>query len=128
MTSNLYGTICLNRFVPISASFMSATSGAPRQVRHVMCASSCAPHQVHLTRCASPCVPRHMRLPMCASSGAPRQVGDSRRKPSSQADFLSPNIFLANRDSQRKFLSQADSRRLKNSWPAETLSGSLNHR
>ena len=64
----------LHRFVPIGASFMSATSGVPRQVCLVRCATSCAPHHVRLVMCASPCAFRHVRFVKCASSGAPRHV------------------------------------------------------
>ena len=56
-------------FVPIGASFMSATSSAPFQMRLVMCASSCAPLQVRLAMCASSGASRPVRLVMTHTLG-----------------------------------------------------------
>ena len=97
-----------NGLVSIDASFMiamhvtCASSGAPRQVRLVTCALPCAPRQVRFVTCAMSRAFRHVRHVRCASSCAPRHVRDSRRKPSSQADFPSLDRFLANRDSRRE--------------------------
>ena len=96
----LYITYIIFRGVAIGASFMIASSGAPRHVllvrcAPVMCASNtlCIIH-VRLVRCASntlciihvrlviyasSCAPRHVRLVRCASSCTPRDE-DFRRE------------------------------------------------
>ena len=70
-----------------------------------VCADWRLVHERHV-RCASSGAPRHVRLAMCAtsgtSSGAPCHVRYSQRKPSPQADSLSPERFLANRNSRRE--------------------------